>query len=91
MKRIGMGIAWFVVFFLVLYLGMSFALSVYVSKSLPADANLQDGKDAVTNFMLEHAPAMSMTVWSIFLVSLALAIVGTLKGMLPGTRQKPAA
>lgn len=87
MKRIGMGIVWFVVFFVVLYLGLSVALSVYVSSHLPADASLQEGKDAATNFVLEHGPAMRMTVSSIALLSLLAAAVGTLKGVLPGTKK----
>jgi hypothetical protein len=90
MKRILAGIGWFVAFWLALYLIACVALSVYVSRSLPADANYQQGMETVSGFMLGHASLVSTLLWSISLVALLAAAVGTLKGILPGTR-KPAA
>jgi len=91
MKRVLIGLAWFVGIWLALFILASVALSVYLRKDMSADATMQQGMDAAYGFAAEHAGAISAMRWGIFLAAALAAILGTWKGMLPGTQQKPKA
>lgn len=79
MKRIAIGVLWF----LALYLGCSLAMAVYVMASLgTTDQALVTTASA--EFGAKYGPYTLMT-------SLLAAIVGTWMGWLPGTRRAPAA
>jgi hypothetical protein len=87
MKRILMGIVWFIVCYLAFLLLASLVLGVFVWRGLPADANLQQGSDAVTAYMSARPGLMSGLRWGIFLAAVLAAASGTLKGVLPGTKK----
>ncbi|HET7921815.1 MAG TPA: hypothetical protein VFM15_03585 [Gammaproteobacteria bacterium] len=84
--RIFMGIVWFVVFFIVLYIAFSIVLGVMISGSTHA-STVQEGMQAGMAFAREHALALSLCRWGIFIVSVAGAVLGTWKRVLPGTRK----
>jgi len=90
MKRVLMGVLWFVVIFVVLYFGASLATGFYMRTKVPADATAQQAYDATQQFMLQHAPAVAAAFWGIVLLAVALAVAGTVKGVLPGTKKPQA-
>ncbi|HEX2667779.1 MAG TPA: hypothetical protein VHP13_05350 [Gammaproteobacteria bacterium] len=90
MKRIGVGIVWFIAFWLGLTLLMSIVVGVWASRSVPPGANMQQGIDAATAFVADHAALLTTLRISILLLALLGAVIGTLKGVLPGTKKPPA-
>ena len=91
MKRFLMGLLWLLVFFIVPYVGASLVMAVFLKAKLPPDASPQQASDAMQQFVNAHASAVTLFFWGLILLALVCAILGTWKGKLPGTRQKPAA
>lgn len=87
--RIFMGIVWFVVIFVVLYIVFSIVFGVIAVHGVDAN-DVHAGMQAGIAFARDHAVALSICRWSIFVVSVVLAVLGTWKRALPGTRKKPA-
>lgn len=89
MKRVLMGVVWFVVFFIVLYI----IFSVVVAYMALHGAGIQEhtGQQQMINaamaFSQAHTGALSAWRLIILVVSIILAVAGTLKGVLPGTRK----
>lgn len=91
MKRVLMGVLWFVVFYVALVIVVFVVPSLMILRGLPAGASQDQISQAAADFSLQHAGALSAARWAALLIALLLAILGTVKGKLPGTRQKPAA
>ena len=91
MKRVLMGVLWFVVFYVALVIVVFVVPSLMILRGLPPGASQDQISQAATDFSLQHAGALSAARWAALLVALLLAILGTVKGKLPGTRQKPSA
>ncbi|MGH8372150.1 MAG: hypothetical protein ACRETO_05405 [Gammaproteobacteria bacterium] len=85
--RIFMGIVWFVVFFLVLYIAFSIITSVIMFRGVDV-VDTQALTSAAFDFARNHAMALSVCRWNIFVVSVVLAVLGTWKRVLPGTNKK---
>lgn len=88
--RIFMGIVWFVVFFLVLYILFSIVVGVLAASGSSA-VTMEQGMQAGMEFARNHAVALSIGRWTVFILSVALAVLGTWKRALPGTRAKKSA
>jgi hypothetical protein len=88
--RIFMGIVWFVVFFFVLYLGFFIITSLIMIRGVDV-SNTQELMQAAFDFARNHAMVLSLCRWSIFAISVVLAVLGTWNRILPGTRKNPAA
>lgn len=91
MKRFLMGVLWFLVFYVTLIVASFVVPSLFIVRGLPAGASRDQVSQAAMDFSLQHEIALSLVRWAALLIALALAILGTWKGKLPGTRQKPAA
>lgn len=91
MKRYLMGLLWFVVFWVALVIVVFVVPALIIARGLPAGAGPDQVNQAATDFSLQHAGALSAARWAAFLIALLLAVLGTWKGKLPGTRQTPAA
>jgi len=91
MKRYLMGTVWFMVFYVALIVVTFVVPSLLIVRGLPAGASRDQISQAAMDFSLQHEIALSLVRWAAFLIALALAILGTWKGKLPGTQQKPAA
>lgn len=85
--RIFMGIVWFVVFFIVLYIVFMIVSGVLITSGGHA-TTMQEGMQAGIAFARDHAMALSLCRWGILIVSVAGAVLGTWKRVLPGTRKK---
>jgi uncharacterized membrane protein YgdD (TMEM256/DUF423 family) len=88
-----MGIVWFIVFFVVLYLIFSIVVGFLAmhAAGIQGAVNYQQGLQTGAAFTQAHAVALSAWRLIILVVSILLAVVGTLKGVLPGTRKQAAA
>lgn len=91
MKRALMGVLWFVVFFVALYVAACLVVALYLRGQLPSGTNPQQAMDLMQQFMYAHAAAVSAGFWALVLAALFAAVFGTFKGMLPGTKPKPRA
>lgn len=91
MKRVLLGVAWFLGIWVGLILVSSIIIGVWATRSVPAGANAEQGMQAANDFALAHAALFGAVRWGVFLVALLVAGLGTWKGVLPGTRKKPAA
>ena len=91
MKRVLMGLLWFLVFFVALYVAACLVVALYLRGQLPPGADAQQATEMMKDFMSAHAAAVSATFWAMVLVALFAAVLGSLKGMLPGTKTPPAA
>ena len=90
MKRVLMGVVWFVVFFIVLYIIFSIILGVVIAHTtgVTHPENFQQSMEAGRAFAQTHASALAVWRLVILMVSIVLAVAGTLKGVLPGTRKQ---
>ena len=89
MKRVLMGVVWFVVFFIVLYIIFSIILGVVIAHTagVTHPENFQQSMETGRAFAQTHAGALAAWRLVILVVSIVLAAAGTLTGMLPGTRK----
>lgn len=85
--RIFMGIVWFIVCFVVLYIAYAIVLGVVLTSAHHV-AGYQEGLQAGQAFANEHAVLLSIVRWAIFIAAILFAVIGTFKGVLPGTRKK---
>ncbi|MGH8278645.1 MAG: hypothetical protein ACRETQ_03650 [Gammaproteobacteria bacterium] len=90
MKRVLFGVMWFIIFFILLYIIYSIVVGLEVSHSMggAAPTNLQQGIEAGKAFAQTHAHALALWRLVILIVSIVLAVAGTLACVLPGTRKK---
>lgn len=86
-----MAAVWSVAFFILLYVVACLVLAIYLRGQLPPGADVHQTTDIMQQFMSVHAPAVSATFWALVLVALFAGILGSLKGLLPGTKPKPQA
>ena len=90
MKRVLMGVLWFVVLYVALAIAVFVVPSLMIARSLPAGASQDQIIKAASDFSLQHAGALGAARWAALLIALLLAMVGTVRGKLPGTKPKPA-
>ncbi|MGH8369571.1 MAG: hypothetical protein ACRESC_01195 [Gammaproteobacteria bacterium] len=83
--RIFMGIVWFVVCFVALYILFSVVLAVIIANTGDI-TNMQGG----IAFAQAHATVLSLCRWSMLIVAVVFAVLGTWKRVLPGTKDKQA-
>lgn len=91
MKRVLMGVLWFVVFYVALAIVVFVVPSLMIARGLPAGASQDQIIQSASDFSLQHAGTLSAARWAALLVALLSAMAGTAKGKLPGTKPKPAA
>lgn len=91
MRRSLMGALWFLVFYVVLIIVTFVVPSLLIVRGLPAGTSRDQISQAAMDFSSQHEIALSLARWAAFLIALALAVLGTWKGKLPGTKPKPAA
>ncbi|HET7649569.1 MAG TPA: hypothetical protein VFL15_02575 [Gammaproteobacteria bacterium] len=88
--RIFMGIVWFIAFYIVLTIVYMIVMGVVISSGHPV-AGYAEGVKAGIEFAQAHQTVLSLCRWAIFILSVVFAVVGTWKGVLPGTRKKSVA
>ena len=88
MRRLLMGLLWFLVLavalFLLLQLGIAFYIMAQAPKGMDQTALLQSARD----FTDAHARAIGLLDEIMLMAAVLLAGLGTLKGKLPGTRRR---
>ena len=92
MKRVLLGVVWFAAFFVTLYVIFSVIvafLALHGSGVQPGDR--EAALQAAVAYSRAHAQALAVWRLVILLAAILLAVWGTLKGWLPGTRKKTAA
>lgn len=86
MKRIVLGSLWFLAIFIGLYLLYSLGLGIYISTAYHAQG-IQNGYQAGVEFSRTHRGLILAMPVAIFVLAAILAAMGTIKGVLPGTRK----
>lgn len=87
MKRLFLGIAWFLLLCAGLWLLANMGLVVLILKQLPANADQSVMIQAASDYAYAHADGIRRMDLAILLLAALLAILGTLTGKLPGTRK----
>lgn len=87
MKRLFLGIAWFLILFAGLWLLVSLAMAIAILRSLPANSDQAAMIQAATDYASVHAETIHVVHLAVLVLAAVLAILGTLKGKLPGTRK----
>ena len=83
MKKIFMGVAWFIVFYLIICT----AAGVIIGSKAPEDLRIKGFKEG---YNYQPAEEFSKKYGGLILLSsLILAIIGTASGILPGTKKVP--
>lgn len=88
--RIVMGIVWFLIFFIVLYLIYSTGIAMYMMHA-NGGVDLHDTQAVIASsqqFALQHAVLLRIAFYGVVLLSVLLAVLGTWKRKLPGTKDK---
>ncbi len=92
MKRALLGAVWFAVFWVLFStIGLTATMSFQIDRILPPDADAHQMAQATLDFMATHAGLISAVRWTATLLSLAVVVYGSWKGILPGTRRRAAA
>lgn len=89
MKRIGLGVLWFVVLFVVLYLLAQIGVALTALHGVHDFHDQQAVIGAATGFVGAHLGLIRTLDWAALLLAVAIAVLGTWKGVLPGTRKTP--
>lgn len=88
MKRVIFGIIWFIVSWLILTIADMIVMGTVIS-STAKTADFQGGLQAGIAFGKAHAGILLGVRLGILLASLLIAVIGTWKGVLPGTKRRP--
>ncbi|MGH8293202.1 MAG: hypothetical protein ACRESA_06990 [Gammaproteobacteria bacterium] len=93
MKRVLFGVLWCIVFFIVLYIIYSIVLALIITHGSGAHpANYQEVLQAGMAFAQTHAHSLAVWRLVVLIIAIVLAVAGSIKGVLPGTRKRlPAA
>lgn len=93
MKRVVMGVVWFVLFFVILYIIFSVVVAYLAlhGAGIQPHGDQQQMLGAAMAFSRAHAGALSAWRVAILVAAIVLAAAGTVKGVLPGTRKPTAA
>ena len=86
MKRAIFGIIWFIVSWLVLTIADMIVMGTVIS-STSKTADFQGGVQAGIAFAKAHAGLLLGVRLGILVVALLIAVIGTWKGVLPGTKR----
>lgn len=91
MKRVFMGIVWFIAFWIVLTIVFMIVIGVVVTSTSSGNpTTYEEGVQAGQAFAQAHALGLNLTRLGILLASIAAAAYGSWKGMLPGTKKSQA-
>lgn len=85
MKRVLFGVVWFIVSWLVLTIADMIVMGTVISSSSKA-VGIQQGVQAGIAFAKGHAGLLLSVRLGILVAALLIAVIGTAKGLLPGTR-----
>jgi uncharacterized membrane protein len=86
MKRVLMGLVWFVVSWLLLTIADMIIMGTVISSTSKA-VGIQQGVQAGLTFAKAHATLLLTMRLGILVAALLIAVIGTWKGVLPGTRR----
>ena len=89
MKRVVFGIIWFIVSWLVLTIADMIVMGTVIS-STSKTADFQGGVQAGIAFAKAHAGLLLGVRLGILVLALLIAVIGTWKGVLPGTKRSSA-
>ncbi len=87
MKRILFGILWFIVSWLVLTLVYGIIFGIVIA-AFNHSGDYQQGMQASLAFQQAHPTLVVIMRLAILLAAILIAVLGTWKGLLPGTRKK---
>lgn len=92
MKRVLMGVVWFVVFFVGFYIIFGIILGIVIAHTtgVTHPESFQQSMQTGRAFAQAHDGALAVWRLIILVGSIVLAVAGTLKGVLPGTRKPKA-
>ena len=87
MKRVLIGLLWFLLLAVGLWLLSSVILALYIMRTLPANAAEGAMIQGASDWAAAHADAIQEIDLVAVLLAAALSVWGTVKGRLPGTRK----
>ena len=90
MRRNSMGVLWFLAIYVGLLVILLVVPAVLIASSLPPGPSQDQIVQAAADFDDRHGRLLSALRWAAFLLALGVAILGTWKGVLPGTRKPKA-
>lgn len=90
MKRVLLGIVWFLVILLILLVVSGVVLSVWATREASAAGDTASAVDAAYGFADRHAMVIAAVRIGTVLGAFLAAVYGTWKGLLPGTRKPKA-
>jgi len=89
-RRYLMGVLWFVGIFVGLLVILLVVPAVVIATGLPPGPSQDQIMQAAADFGDRHGGLLGMLRWAAFLLALGVSILGTRKGVLPGTRMPKA-
>jgi len=89
-RRHLMGVLWFLAIYVGLIVVLLVVPAVLIATGLPPGPSQDQIVQAAADFDDRHGGLLGMLRWAAFLLALGVAILGTWKGVLPGTRRPKA-
>ena len=88
MRRVLMGLVWFLVLVVALFLALQLAIAFYITLQAPKGVDQATVFKSATDFADSHAGTIRLLDSMTLIAAVLLAGFGTLKGVLPGTRPR---
>jgi preprotein translocase subunit SecG len=88
MRRLSMGILWFLVLAAALFLLLQLVIALYIMVQTPKGAGQAAMVQYATDFAASHAGVIRALDSLTLVAAVLLAGFGTMRGMLPGTRKR---
>jgi hypothetical protein len=88
MRRVLMGLVWFLVLAVVLFLVLQILIALYITLQAPKGVDQAAVLKAATDFADGHAGTIRLLDSMTLIAAVLLAGFGTLRGVLPGTRPR---